>query len=76
MGIAFPPDRVGNFVYDPLSPLNADRLFEPGTAVNYENQFFLPRHIGQYFAIDSFLFTEAEAKGLTEMPFELIVIEG
>src|SRR5262249_6011830 len=60
MGIAFPPDWVGNFVYDPLSPLNADCLFEPGTAVNYENQFFLPRHIGQYFAIDSFLFTETE----------------
>jgi Xaa-Pro aminopeptidase len=76
MGIAFPPDWVGNFVYDPLSPLNADRFFEPGTAVNYENQFFLPRHIGQYFAIDSFLFTETEAKGLTEMPFELMVIEG
>jgi Xaa-Pro dipeptidase len=76
MGIAFPPDWVGNFVYDPLSQLNADRIFEPGTAVNYENQVFLPRQIGQYFTIDTFLFTETKAMGLTELPFELMVIEG
>ena len=74
MGIAFPPDWVGNFVYDPLSEVNAERLFEPGTAVNYENQFFLPRHIGQYFTIYSFLFTKEEARGLSEMPFDLMVI--
>jgi len=35
--------------------------FEPGTAVNYENQFFLPRHAGQYFTIDTFLFQDTEA---------------
>jgi hypothetical protein len=75
MGIAFPPDWVGNFVFDPLSDLNADRQFEPGTAVNFEHQFFLPRHIGQYFTIDSFLFTETQARGLSAEPFELMVIE-
>jgi Xaa-Pro aminopeptidase len=75
MGIAFPPDWVGNFVYEPLSETNSDRLFVPGTAVNYENQFFLPRHIGQYFSIDSFLFTKEGARGLSEMPFDLMVIE-
>jgi Xaa-Pro aminopeptidase len=75
MGIAFPPDWVGNFIYDPVSEINADRLFEPGTAVNYENQFFLPRHVGQYFTIDSFLFTKEWARGLSEMPFDLMVIE-
>ena len=75
MGIAFPPDWVGNFVYDPLSEINADRCFEPGTAVNYENQFFLPRHVGQYFTIDSFLFTKDAARGLSEMPFDLMIIE-
>jgi hypothetical protein len=32
--------------------------------------------IGQHFAIDSFLFTETEARGPTETPFELDVIEG
>jgi Xaa-Pro aminopeptidase len=75
MGIAFPPDWVGNFVYDPLSEINAERRFEPGTAVNYENQFFLPRHVGQYFTIETFLFTENEAKMLSKMPFELMVVE-
>ncbi len=75
MGIAFPPDWVGNFVFDPLSEINADRVFEAGTAVNYEHQFFLPRHIGQYFTIDSFLFTEAGTSGLSEESFDLIVLD-
>jgi Xaa-Pro aminopeptidase len=75
MGLAFPPDWVGAFVYDPLSEVNANRVFEPGTAVNYENQFFLPRHIGQYFTIDSFLFEEKRARGLSDLPFDLMVIE-
>ena len=58
MGIAFPPDWVGNFVFDPASDTNTDRVFEPRTAVNYENQFFMPEHQGQYFSIESFLFEE------------------
>lgn len=74
MGICFMPDWVGNFVFDPLSEINADRLFEPGTIVNYENQFFLPRHIGQYFTIDSFLFTKDGARGLSDLPFDLMVV--
>jgi len=75
MGIAFPPDWVGNFVYEPLSNTNADRTFEPGTAVNYENQFFMPRHIGQYFTIDSFLFEASGARGLSDLPFDIMVID-
>ncbi|MGE3873403.1 MAG: M24 family metallopeptidase [Parvibaculaceae bacterium] len=75
MGVAFPPDWVGNFVFDPLSDINAERLFEPGTAVNYENQFFMPDHQGQYFTIDSFLFEHQEAHMLSDQPFELMVIE-
>jgi Xaa-Pro dipeptidase len=75
MGIAFPPDWVGNFVFDPLSSENADRVFEPGTAVNYENQFFMPDHQGQYFTIDSFLFEQKEARMLSDQPFELMVID-
>ncbi len=75
MGIAFPPDWVGNFVYDPLSPINADRVFEPGTAVNYENQFFLPRHEGMYFMIETLLFKEDGAAFASRVPYELTVIE-
>ena len=75
MGVAFPPDWVGTFVYDPSSEANADRLFEPGTAVNYENQFFLPRHAGMYFMIESMLFKADEARLLSKTPYELTVIE-
>jgi Xaa-Pro dipeptidase len=75
MGIAFPPDWVGNVVYDPLSEINAERIFEPGTAVNYENQFFLPKHMGQFFTIDSFLFKERDVLMLSEKPFDLIVVD-
>jgi hypothetical protein len=75
MGAAFPPDWVGNFVFDPLSETNADRVFEPGTAVNYENQFFMPSHQGQYFTIESFLFEVDRAQMLGDLPFELTVID-
>jgi Xaa-Pro aminopeptidase len=75
MGISFPPDWVVNLIFDPLSEINADRLFEPGTAVNYENQFFLPRFVGQYFTIESFLFKEDKALMLSDQPFPLIVID-
>jgi Xaa-Pro aminopeptidase len=75
MGIAFPPDWVGDFVYDPLSVENAERVFEPGTAVNYENQFFMPDHRGQYFTIESFLFEQEAARMLSDQPFELMVID-
>ena len=76
MGIAFPPDWVGNFVYDPLVEKDADRCIEPGTAVNYENQFFLPRHAGLYFMVESLLFfKEEEAKLLSKIPYALTGIE-
>jgi Xaa-Pro aminopeptidase len=76
MGIAFPPDWVGNFVFDFLSPINADRVFEPGTAVNYENQFFMPRHEGMYFMIETLVFEENGARMLAErVPYELTVID-
>ena len=76
MGIAFPPDWVGNFVFDPASDTDTDRLFEPHTAVNYENQFFMPEHQGQaYFTIEFFLFEEERCSMLCEQPFDLIVIE-
>jgi Xaa-Pro aminopeptidase len=75
MGIAFPPDWVGPFVYDPLSEINADRVFDANTAVNYENQFFMPRHEGMLFQIDTLAFFENDARILSEIPPELTVIE-
>ena len=76
MGIAFFPDWVGNFVYDPLAEKNADRRFEAGTAVNYEVQIFLPRYAGCFFTIESFLFDDDGVTLATEeIPYGLTVIE-
>ena len=76
MGIAFFPDWVGNFVYDPLAEKNADRIFESGTAVNYEVQVFLPRRAGCFFAIETFLFGDNDVALATErVPYGLTVLE-
>jgi Xaa-Pro aminopeptidase len=75
MGIAFQPDWVGNVVWDPLSELNADRRFEPGTAVNCETQIFLPRHVGLFFAIDTLLFDDDGARVASELDAGLDVID-
>jgi Xaa-Pro aminopeptidase len=74
MGIGFPSDWVGNFVYDPLSEKNADRLFEPNTAVNHEIQIFMPRHVGQFFMIETLLFEKDKVTLATsEVPYTLNV---
>ena len=76
MGIAFFPDWVGNFVYEPLAEKNAGRVFEPGTAVNYEVQVFLPKHAGCFVAIETLLFGDGHATLATEqVPYGLAVIE-
>ncbi len=75
MGIAFPPDWVGNFVYDLQAEKNADKMFDAGTAVNYEHQFFLPRHVGMLFQIDSILYKEQDASVQSKLPDGLTVIE-
>ena len=74
MGIAFMGDWVGNVVWEPLSDLHADRVFEPGTAVNCETQIFLPRHAGQFFSIDTLLFDDDVACIASELPATLTVI--
>ncbi|MDX6377459.1 MAG: hypothetical protein QOE98_1762, partial [Gaiellaceae bacterium] len=49
-------------------------VFEPGTAVNCETQIFLPRHVGQFFSIDTLLFDDGEARIASELPATLTVI--
>ncbi len=76
MGIGFLSDWVGSFVYDPLAEKNADRVFEPGTAVNHEIQIFMPRHVGQFFMIESLLFEEDQASFATpDVPYTLNIVE-
>ena len=63
-------------MYDPLAEKNADRVFEPGTAVNYEVQVFLPRYAGCFVAIETLLFGDETVTLATErIPYELAVIE-
>jgi Xaa-Pro aminopeptidase len=74
LGISFPPDWVGNFVYDLMSEVNQDRSFEPGAVVNYENQFFLPRMVGGFMVINSLLFDDDGATFLSRFPSELQIL--
>ncbi|MFK7939176.1 MAG: M24 family metallopeptidase [Roseovarius sp.] len=74
LGLAFPPDWVGNYVYE-MSDTDSDRVLEPGTIVNFESQFFAPRMAGITYYIDTLLFTEDGAsRPLTFQP-RLVVLE-
>ena len=55
MGIAFPPAWTGNYVFDPISDIGRDKIFEAGTAINFENQFYLSDHRGLFFVIETVL---------------------
>jgi Xaa-Pro dipeptidase len=58
MGIAFPPAWTGNYVFDPASEIGRDRVFEPGIALNFENQFYLEGHRGLFFMVETVLLDE------------------
>ncbi|MDH5306815.1 MAG: Xaa-Pro peptidase family protein [Myxococcales bacterium] len=74
LGIAFPPDWVGNFVYE-MSHEDSDVLLEPGTAVNFESVFFGPRMSGLTYLIDTLLFKQDAAELASRMPRGLTVLE-
>jgi Xaa-Pro aminopeptidase len=74
LGLAFPPDWVGNYVYE-MTDTDSDRVFEPGTIVNFESQFYAPRMSGITYYIDTLLFTQDSAtRPLTFAP-ELVVLD-
>ena len=74
MGIAFQPDWVGPYVYDPdVDP--EGRRFVSGTVVNYESDFFLPQVAGLSLIIDTMAFTDTSAEILHGESQDLIVIE-
>jgi Xaa-Pro aminopeptidase len=74
LGIAFPPDWVGEFNYGPHVACG-EQVFEPGLVVNHEAQFYLPRLVGYCMLIDTLMFTETDAQWLSATPRELVVIE-
>lgn len=73
-GIAFAPDWVGSFWYDPdYDP--GDRVFRPGEVVNFESMFYLPENAGVSWLINTIMYKENEARLLSNITSELIVIE-
>ncbi len=66
MGIAFPPAWTGNYVFDPVSDIGRDKVFEPGMAINFENQFYLADKRGLYFMIETVLLDDDGAHLLSE----------
>lgn len=74
LGIAFPPDWVGNFVYE-LADTDSRVILEPGTVVNYESQFFGPELSGLTYLIDTLLFEHDTARIMSKIPRELIILE-
>jgi len=73
LGIAFPPDWVGNFVYE-MSHEDSDVQFEPGTAVNFESVFYAPRMSGLTYLIETLLFKADGAEIASRMPRGLQVL--
>jgi Xaa-Pro aminopeptidase len=73
LGIGFPPDWVGNFVYE-MSHEDSNVQFEPGTAVNFESVFYAPRMAGLTYLIETLLFKADSAEIASRMPRGLQVI--
>jgi Xaa-Pro dipeptidase len=74
LGIAFPPDWVGEFYYE-LGTDPGDSAFEPGMVVNYEANFYLPRAAGMAMCINTLAVTEELAEFLQSSPSQLVVID-
>ena len=74
MGLAFSPDWFENFVYE-LSDTTSDRVFEPGTVVNYESQFFGPQLTGITYTICTLLFGDDHAFYPVKMKRALHIID-
>lgn len=73
LGLAFPPDWVGNYVYE-MTDTETDRIFEPGTVVNFESQFFSPRMSGITYYVDTLMFKADAAYQPLESPLDLVVV--
>ncbi|RQG89653.1 M24 family metallopeptidase [Natrarchaeobius chitinivorans] len=73
LGISFPPDWVGHYVYGPDEDLEME--FSPGTTVQYESNFYLPRGSGMCGLIDTFVYDEEGADRLSDFSPELLVLE-
>ncbi len=72
-GIAFPPDWVGAFFFDPdLDP--GDRSFLAGMSIVWEADVYLPHNAGLARVIDTWQIGEKETEILTRLQPDLIVV--
>ncbi|MBK0419939.1 aminopeptidase P family protein [Leucobacter sp. CSA1] len=74
LGIAFPPDWVGEFVYDETSP--EDAVFLENEVLNYEANFYLPKHAGLTMGINTLIVGAEGAEFLQSTPAEFCVLDG
>jgi len=73
LGASFPPDWVGPWAYDAYTDQKG-RRFVPGTVVNYESNFYLPKRAGLSLLINTLVFDRSKAQVMGAMPNELIVV--
>lgn len=73
LGIGFPPDWVGHFIYDKNNVLETDQ-FEPMSVANHEAIFFSPMKSGLSFTIETFLFGEKQARIASKLPREIQIV--
>ena len=72
LGVAFPPDWVGNYVYE-MTDTETERMFEPGTVVNIESQLFSPRMSGITYYVDTLMFKADTAYQPLKSPLDLVI---
>ncbi len=70
LGLAFPPDWVGAWIYD-LSMTGPNEVFEPMTVANHECNFFAPGKTGLSATIETFLFFGDHARIASNLPREM-----
>lgn len=73
MGIAFPPDWVGNYFFEYHDTATTD-VFDSGSAVNFESVFFMPRMTGTTWLIDTIVFRWDSAELLSREPYDLCIV--
>lgn len=73
LGISFPPDWVGDFIYG-VHDLDDERPLGPGKVVNHEAQFYLPNLAGFSILVDTIRVREDDASFVSRFPRELVVV--
>lgn len=74
LGIAFPPDWVGDFLYS-MGEDTAGAVFTPGDVVNFEANFYLPHLAGIALSIDTAVIDHDSAGLISTTPSTLTVID-